>query len=81
MYRQSYPTLVGLTLIVAILTADFVFTNVLKTFEENAKFAISFPGMEQGVTFSSFLAEGDASVNILKVQAFISGSFSSGHLK
>ena len=70
MYRQSYPTLVGLTLIVAILTADFVFTNVLETFEENAKFAISFPGMEQGVTFSSFLAEGDASVNILKVQAF-----------
>ena len=70
MYRQSYPTLVGLTLIVAILTADFVFTNVLETFEENAKFAISFPGMEQGVTFSSFLAEGDASVNIFKVQAF-----------
>ena len=34
MYRQSYPTLVGLTLIVAILTADFVFTNVLETFED-----------------------------------------------
>ena len=70
MFRQSYPTLIGLALIGAILTADFVFINVLETFEENAKFAISFPGMEQGVSFSSFLAEGDATVNILKVQAF-----------
>ena len=67
---QSFPTILATVVIVGIIIVDQGFTMVLKVFEENAKFGIHFPGMEQGVSFTSFL-ENDRSFDpLLKIKAF-----------
>lgn len=70
MVTQSFPTILAMVVIVGIVLVDFAFTLTLQAFEESAKFGISFPGMEQGISFSSFMEGADADLNILKVEAF-----------
>ena len=48
---------------------DFAFASTLQAFEENAKFGIAFPGMEQGISFSSFMGGSDVNA-VLEIQAF-----------
>ena len=70
MVTQSFPTILAMVVIVGIILVDFAFTLTLQAFEESAKFGIAFPGMEQGISFSSFMEGADADLNILKVEAF-----------
>ena len=66
---QSFPVILASVVFVGIVIVDFVFSTTLQAFEENAKFGISFPGMEQGISFGSFMDE-SAVEAVLKVQAF-----------
>ena len=68
--RESIPTIVTSMIIIAIVLSDFVFANVLQTFQDHAKFGLSFPGMEQGVSFGAMLNDTNAETNILKIEAF-----------
>ena len=71
MIKRSFPTIIVLIIVLGIVVGDGIFTTILMAFAENAKFGVSFPGMEQGVSFSSFLYEGkDPNLQILEVQAF-----------
>ena len=67
---QSFPTILATVVIVGIIIVDFSFTEALKAFQEHAKFGISFPGMEQGVSFTSFLKMNHTVDPLLKIQAF-----------
>ena len=67
---QSFPTILATVVIVGIIIVDQSFTRVLQAFKEHAKFAISFPGMEQGVSFSSFLENNHSFDPLLQIQAF-----------
>ena len=67
---QSFPTILATVVIVGIIIVDQSFTIVLEAFEKNAKFGISFPGMEQGVSFSSFLEKNHTFDPLLSIKAF-----------
>ena len=57
-------------IIISIVVVDICFTLVLQAFQENAKFGLSFPGMEQGLSFDSMIRGTNAKVDILKIEAF-----------
>jgi hypothetical protein len=67
---ESIPSIIMTIIIVGVVLTDLVFAKVLQTFQEHAKFGISFPGMEQGISFSSMIKDTDAKLNILKIEAF-----------
>lgn len=67
---ESIPSIIMSIIIVGVVFFDVIFTKFLQTFEEHAKFGISFPGMKQGVSFSAILNDTDAKFNILKIEAF-----------
>jgi hypothetical protein len=67
---QSIPSIIMSIIIVGVVFFDVIFAKFLQTFQEHAKFGISFPGMEQGVSFSAILNDTDAKFNILKIEAF-----------
>ena len=66
---QSFPVILATVVFVGIVIVDFAFSTTLQAFEKNAKFGISFPGMEQGISFGSFMDE-SAVEAVLQVQAF-----------
>ena len=66
---QSFPVILATVVFVGIVIVDFGFTTTLQAFEKNAKFGISFPGMEQGISFGSFMDESGVDA-VLKVEAF-----------
>ena len=67
---QSFPTILATVVIVGIIIVDQSFTMVLQAFQEHAKFGISFPGMEQGISFSSFMGDNRSVDPLLKIKAF-----------
>eukprot|EP00092_Neocalanus_flemingeri_P006815 GFUD01007359.1.p1 GENE.GFUD01007359.1~~GFUD01007359.1.p1 ORF type:complete len:588 (+),score=120.96 GFUD01007359.1:118-1881(+) len=67
---ESISTIMMTIIILGIVMADWVFTKVLQTFQDNAKFGLSFPGMEQGISFGSMIGGSNAKLNILKIEAF-----------
>ena len=70
MIRQSISTIIVTIIVVAIVVGDSVFTAVLITFAENAKFGLSFPGMEQGISFTAFLCQSNPLEQVIGVEAF-----------
>ena len=70
MIVQSSPTILANVVIVGIIIVDFSFTEVLQAFEEHAKFGISFPGMEQGISFDSFLKNSHSENPLLEIEEF-----------
>ena len=66
---QSFPVILATVVFLGIVIVDFAFTTTLQAFEKNAKFGISFPGMEQGISFGSFMDGTDVDA-VLKVHAF-----------
>ena len=67
---ESIPSIIMTIIIVGVVLTDVIFAEFLQTFQDHAKFGISFPGMEQGVSFSSMIKDKDAKLNILKIEAF-----------
>ena len=67
---QSFPTILATVVIVGIIIVDFSFTEVLQAFEEDAMFGISFPGMEQGISFDSFLKNSHSENPFLEIEEF-----------
>ena len=67
---STFPTLIVFMSTVGVVVVDLVFGEILRTFAENSKFGIYYPGMEQKISFSSFLDDGDTSSNILRIRAF-----------
>ena len=67
---QSFPTILVTVIIFGIIIADQIFTLVLQAFEKHAKFGISFPGMEQGISFASFLQNKHSVDPLLEIKAF-----------
>ena len=55
MMTQSFPTILAMGVIGGIVLVELAFTFTLQAFEERAKFGISFPGMEQGISFLSLI--------------------------
>ena len=66
---QSFPVILSSVVFLGIVIIDFAFASTLQAFEENAKFGIAFPGMEQGISFSSFMGGSDVNA-VLEIQAF-----------
>ena len=66
---QSFPVILATVVFLGVVIVDFAFTATLRAFEKNAKFGISFPGMEQGISFDSFMDETGVDA-VLKVEAF-----------
>ena len=67
---QSFPTNLTTVVIVEIIIVDVSFTEVLQAFEEHAMFGISFPGMEQGISFDSFLKNSHSENPLLEIEDF-----------
>ena len=67
---ESLPSIIMTVIIISIVVVDYCFTFVLQAFQDNAKFGLSFPGMEQGISFDSMIRGADAKVDILKIEAF-----------
>ena len=55
--RESIPSIMMTIIIFGIIMADWIFTEILEAFQDHVKFGLSFPGMEQGISFG-FLSEG-----------------------
>ena len=67
---ESLSSIIMTVILLTIVIVDYCFTFVLQAFQENAKFGISFPGMEQGLSFGSLIKGTNAKVDILKIEAF-----------
>ena len=52
---KAIPTLLFSVVAIGIIVADFALSSVMQLFRDQAKFGISFAGMENGVSFESFL--------------------------
>ena len=66
---QSFPVILSSVVFLAIVILDFLFAATLQAFEKGAKFGIVFPGMEQGMSFRSFMDEKGVE-GVLKIEAF-----------
>ena len=55
MLIEMIPTMIFTVIVIGIVLTDYSFYYVLVTFQENAKFGISFEGMEKGITLRSLV--------------------------
>ena len=70
---KAIPTLLFSIVAIGIVLADFALSTVLQLFRDQAKFGISFAGMERGVSFESLIPElqsGQVDLISLNVQGF-----------
>ncbi|XP_063685518.1 E3 ubiquitin-protein ligase DCST1-like [Bolinopsis microptera] len=69
---ESIPSLCAAIVISGILLMDYLFAVTLEAFKEHASFGITFPGMEQGISFGSTLKEatGQSLSNTIRIDGF-----------
>ena len=70
--KESVPSLCAAIVISGILLTDYLFAVTLEAFKEHASFGLTFPGMEQGISFGSTLQEaaGKGLSNTIKIDGF-----------
>ena len=72
LFKESLPSICAAIVISAILVTDYLFAVTLEAFKEHASFGITFPGMEQGISFGSTLKEaaGKSLSSTIKIDGF-----------
>ena len=60
----SLSSIFSTLFITLVVVADYLLSTALRAFKENSKLAVSFPGLEQGLTLSSELEKSDKTIEV-----------------